>query len=37
LVPATVRAKVRKIQRMIINGQIHVPTDTYLSHLKNCG
>ncbi len=36
LVPALVRARVRKIQRLIISGQIHVPTDTYLSHLKNC-
>lgn len=37
LVPARVRAKVRKIERLIISGKIHVPTDTYLSHLKNCG
>lgn len=37
LVPAKVRARVRKIERLIIRGQIHVPTDTYLSHLKNCG
>lgn len=37
LVPASVRNRVRRIERMIINGQIQVPTDTYLSHLKNCG
>ncbi|HEX6506005.1 MAG TPA: BMP family ABC transporter substrate-binding protein [Chloroflexota bacterium] len=37
LVPAKVRAKVRQVERMIINGQIHVPTDTYLKNLKNCG
>jgi basic membrane protein A len=37
LVPAKVRAKVRQVEQQIINGQIHVPTDTYLKNLKNCG
>lgn len=35
LVPASVIQKVRQIERMIINGTIKVPTDTYLSHLTN--
>jgi basic membrane protein A len=37
LVPARVIQKVHQIEQQIISGQIVVPTDTYLSHLKNGG
>jgi len=35
LVPANVRAKVAAVEKLIVNGTIKVPTDTYLPHLKN--
>jgi basic membrane protein A len=35
LVPANVRAKVAAVEKLIIGGELKVPTDTYLPHLKN--
>jgi len=35
LVPGNVRAKVAAVEKLIVNGTIKVPTDTYLPHLKN--
>ncbi len=36
LVPASIQQKVLHLKQLIISGKIVVPTDTYLTHLKNC-